>query len=276
MSLASRKKKILSGLALMLSGAALATPSPAPDRAMPLSLEGSIATFLGNVRGAYQDLKFGRLLYDNGPNPLEEKATGEVRRWVFQAAGGTITIGANSYLATCIRTKRINVMSPLQEFYYEYRVSALEGSCTEDDEARQVDLVFQMSDFVVNKFNSGTAKFFGQSADILLYPTPLRVPERVEAVPVENGYFLAGKLAQRPPVADLHLELLLRPKGEMSCHKSKFDPARDPYSSVLVTPDLTGKWGATVPKIGGAICMRLVGGGWQSAVSAAALPGGEE
>lgn len=256
----------------LIPGYSFATPSPLPADIMPALADFSIPTLVGNVRGGYQDLKFGTLVFDSGKSPFEETAPGEVRRWVYQAAGGTLGIENSRHIATCIRATRINVLSPQQEFYYEFRVSALEGSCTMKPEDRVVEFTLVMTDFIVKKYNNGKARYFGQSSDLYMFPMLLRAPERVAATSVENGYFLGGQLAEVPFVANLKLELLLRPKGETSCSKSKFDPEKDPYSSVMVTPLPSGKWGATVPNTGGSICMRLIGGGWQSAVSPATLP----
>ncbi len=133
-----------------------------------------------------------------------------------------------------------------------------------------MELVFKMSDFVVLQYKEGSLRYYGPTTELLLYPTSLRAPERVNAVATPAGYFLAGQLKEVPFVVNLQLELMLRPQGEMSCRN--FKPDKDPYSSVLVTPDVSGRWGTTVPKIGGAICMRLSGGGWHSAIIAAALP----
>lgn len=255
-----------------LASVSFGTPSPAPQDLVAESFEFGIPSFVGNVRGSYKDLKFGDLLFDSGPNPLEEFALGEVRRWVFQAKGGIISIGNSSHQATCIRTSRFNVLTPQQEFFYELRVSALEGSCTEKAEKRLVELVFTMDDFVIKKYRSGATRFFGQSTELMMGPVLLRAPERVDAVLTDGGYFLTGRLSELPFVANLQVELMSRPKEQMSCHKSKFNPERDPYSSLLVQPDATGKWGATVPKLGGGVCMRLVGGAWVSGITAAKLP----
>lgn len=259
-------------IGFVIEGVALATPSPNPMDTIPLNFDFSIPSLVGNVKGSYRNLAFGSMIFDSGASPLEETAPGEVRRWVYTAAGGTIGIENTTYTATCIRATRVNVLSPQQEFYYEFRVSALEGGCTTKADDRLVEFTLIMNDFIVKKFNSGKSKFFGQSTDLYMFPILLRTPERLEAVAVDNGYFVGGKLSEVPFVANLRLELMLRPKGEMSCIKAKFDPDKDPYSSVSVTPDANGKWGATVPKVGGAVCMRLVGGGWKSAVSSVTLP----
>lgn len=250
----------------------LATPSPLPADIMPANADFSIPTLVGSVRGSYQDLKFGALVFDSGKSPFEETAPGEVRRWVYQAQEGSIGIENSRHTATCIRVTRINVLSPQQEYYYEFRVSALEGSCTAKPEDRVVEFTLVMGDFIVKKYNNGKASYFGQTSDLSMFPMLLRAPERITAIPAEGGYFLAGQLAEVPFIANLKLELMLRPKGETSCNKTKFDPEKDPYSSVMVTPLQSGKWGATVPNIAGGICMRLIGGGWQSAVSAVILP----
>ncbi len=272
-------KQVLHRLAILtifltafLQWSALATPSPLPSDIMPVAADFSIPTLVGNVRGGYQDLKFGALVFDSGKSPFEETAPGEVRRWVYQAQEGTIGIENSRHIATCIRATRINVLTPQQEFYYEFRVSALEGGCTMKPEDRVVELTLVMTDFIVKKYNNGKARYFGQSSDLYMFPMLLRAPERITAASAGGGYFLSGQLAEVPFIANLKLELMLRSKGESSCSKIKFDPEKDPYSSVMVTPLPSGKWGATVPNTEGAICMRLIGGGWQSAVSPVILP----
>ncbi len=272
---------------LILSPFALATKSPLPQDTLPVDFEFGVPNTVGYNRGAYSGITFGQMLFDSGSSPLEEAALGVVRQWVFQTQGGTVSIGRASYKATCIRANRINTLTPQQEFYYEFRISALEGSCAASAEARSVEFVFTMDDFVIKKFKSGSLRFFGQTGDLLLYPVPLRTPEKAKAQPVDGGLFLTGRLTEVPFVADLHLEFLLRPKCQMSCRRTSvdFDPAtckatqeiavdwdRDPYSSVLTAIDAKGKWGITVPKTGGAVCMRLTGGGWLSPVTAAELP----
>ena len=266
----------------------LATKSPNPQEILPTSLEFSVPNTLGYSRGSYTNLKFGTLVYDSGPNALEETALGETRYWVFQAAGGSISIDRASYPATCIRAKRMNELTPSLEFYYEFRISALEGSCSSRPENRRVEIAFEMDDFVVKKFRTGALRFFGETKDLLLFPVLLKAPERVKAKSVENGLFVTGAIdGVAPFVAQLHLELMLRPKCQLSCRKTvvHFDSStctpsdeitvdwnRDPYSSVSVDLRPNGSWGATIPRTGGAVCLRLVGGTWMSAVTAAELP----
>ncbi len=249
-----------------------ATPSPAPQDVMPSEFEFGIPSVLGAVRGSYKHLTFGELIFDSGPSVIEETGFEEVRSWVFQAKEGKLTVGGSPYALTCIRVRRINKHTPSLEFFYEFRLSALEGGCVEKQENRLVEMTFVMSDFVVQRYKEGTSHYYGQTGRLMLYPVPLRAPDPIDAAVVDNGFFVGSILPEVPFVAGLRVELMLRPKGEMSCHKSKFNPETDPYSSIAVIPDANGKWGATIPKTGGASCTRLSGGGWTSAVSPIRLP----
>ena len=257
---------------MLLSLPAWGTPSPNPMGLMPGALEFTVPSFAGHVRGSYQDIKFGSLLFDSGPNPTEETVLKEARAWVFQAEAGTITVGSASFAATCIRVTRFNVHNPQQEFYYEFRVSALEESCALKSMDRLVEVTLVMSDFVVKRFETGTARFYGQSTNLLLFSQVLRAPKAVDAVLTDGNFFLTGTLEELPFVSNFHLEVMLRPKGQMRCDKKGFAPEKDLYSSVLVLPDPKGKWATMVPNLGGGVCLRLVGGGWVSPVAGATLP----
>ena len=278
---------------------ALGRPSPRPQDVVAPAAEFSVPNTLGATRGEYRDLAFGDLLFDTGPNPLEETALGEVRRWLYHAKSGRITIGNATYDATCIRARRINTLTPSQEFHYEMSISAQEGSCSAMAEDRSIEISFTMDDFVIKKYRTGQLRFFGQTTNLLLYATPLRLPDRIKAVATDGGYLLSGKLRETPFVANLQMEFILREKGQMSCRTTAslcpasgvcetgnkcdaakaevcstkpFNTATDPYVSLFQPIDSTGRYGLIVPKTGGAICMRLSGGGWLSPMSPVTMP----
>ena len=259
-------------LLFLFANLAHAAPSPAPADVTPTEFEGSVPAYTGASRGAYAGLVFGTLLFDNGPSPTEETAWGEVRRWVYQAAGGTMTIGPTTYATSCIRVTRHNVITPSLSFYYEVRLSALEGGCTSGEANRPVEFIFTLDDFVINAYRSSTLRYYGQQTEMLLFPADLRQPERIDAVVAEGSWYVGGRLASVPPVSGLALEVMVRKAGETSCRKPGFDPDTHAYSSYITRIDAGGKWGVTVPKTGGAVCLRLVGGGWTSAVTSVRLP----
>jgi hypothetical protein len=249
-----------------------AISSPNPQDVVPSQHEFTVSLPQGAIRGFYQKLKLGALLYQSGSSLVEEKDPGKVREWVFQAQEGSIGIGLGQYTVTCVRVSRFNTLVTSQPFYYEIRISALEGSCTEDPEKRRVELLYQMDDFILNQYRSGSLKFFGQNIELLTYPIILKAPENISATVNDGGYFVTGKLNSIPNVADLKVELMARPKGQVTCNKKGFDPDKDPYSSYYANVSSLGQWGVTVPKLGGAICTRLVGGNTKSLVVNVVLP----
>jgi hypothetical protein len=246
--------------------------SPNPQDVIPKQGEFTVSNPQGTVKGSYQKLKLGNLLYQSGTSFSEEKDPGKVREWLYQAEEGTITVGNNQYSATCIRVSRFNTLLTNQPFYYEIRISALEGSCSEKPEKRLIEFIFQIDDFVLTKYRSGTLRFFGQNIELLLYPIILRPIDNVTAVKDDGGYFISGKLSVMPNASDLKIELLARPKGVMSCSKSSFNPENDAYSSFSANVLSSGKWGTTIPKLGGAVCIRLMGGGASSIVTNIPFP----